>query len=171
MQFKPIGFLSGTQNWWGIIIWLFPSVGAAVSALSAYLLSQPLYMALFYASGVFCFGIVGLSHWSVWSRENTIYGKLKADAFSAFMAKTFDDLVANCSCEIQNRSFFDVYYQLEDADLSLAGKTSTSSEIDHAIMLIQAASSNRNQFRNNFRLKTGSYEWQDETKTKVWKEK
>jgi hypothetical protein len=142
-----------------------------VSAWSAYLLSQPLYIAMFYASGVFCFGIVGLSKWSVWDRENTIYGKLKASSFSAFIAKISDDLVANCACEIENKSLFDIYYQLEEADLALAGKTNISGIVDNAIMIVQSTSSNSISFATIRGLKPEAMSGRMKLKLKYGKKK
>jgi hypothetical protein len=42
--------------------------------------------------------------------------------------------------KILNRSIWDLYYQLDEAELSLAGKTAKQNTIDKAVLIIQAQS-------------------------------
>jgi len=147
---RRLGRIIGdAQNWWGLSIWLFPSLGMTMSAWSAYLLQEPWHIILFYAAGVFCFLVLGVKNISVWSRENAIVGSLKADNFATMFGPTSEqssDFSANCSIELQNKSLFVLYYQLEDADCSLSGRTNPGT-MQSETMLIQVGSSTRIQFR------------------------
>jgi hypothetical protein len=152
MFFKRVDWIIGAaQNWWGFVVWLFPSGGAIMSAWSAHLLQEPWHLILFYSTGVFCFSVLGLTRLSVWSRENTIVGSLKADNFAALFGKTnqqSSDFSANCTIELQNKSLFVLYYQLEEADLSLSGRTNPCPPVMQSeTMLIQVGSSTRIQFK------------------------
>ena len=56
------------------------------------------------------------------------------------------ELYARCSIKLINNSLFDLYYQLIDAELSLAGKTSPKNDVSNAVLLIQRQSDINIQF-------------------------
>ena len=135
------------SNGWNILLFLFPSVGAIVSACSAYLAHEPWHMILFWATGTFCFLIVALNHFSSLLRQNTTFAALKLDMFSVLIVTDGKhELYARCSIKLINNSLFDLYYQLIDAELSLAGKTSPKNDVTNAVLLIQRQSDMTIQF-------------------------
>jgi hypothetical protein len=112
------------QNIWIVLAIVFPSLAAAVSAWSAWAAGLPWYLLLFYTIGVLCFGSVAAVQVSSWLRGNSTYGTLRIDAFNAllFKARPNDQTYsANCNALMQNRSLFDLYYRIEDGDLSISG--------------------------------------------------
>jgi len=137
------------ESGWVIFGFLFPAAAAATTAWLARRSKEPWHLVLFYSAGAFAFAAVSITNLSTWTRENTIFGKLKPDSFMAMVVKVAgskDELAANCSMELQNKSMRDVFYQLEEAELSLNGRTAAGNTIDRSILMIQAQSSVRISF-------------------------
>ena len=133
-----------------------------MSAIFSYIAHQPWHLILFWSSGVFCFGTVAITTLSSWVRDNTISGKLKLDLFSAIIGiqKVENDEVwaANCSIKIFNKGLYDLYYQLQDTELSLSETTSKDNKIDKTILLIQSGSDMTIGFPTILRIEPGPLE-------------
>jgi hypothetical protein len=80
-------FINDTGSAAQLLFWLFPSLVALLSALSAYAANEPWYVILFYGSGAFCFLVVAADRLVVWTRSNTIFGKVRIEQFVAPLGK------------------------------------------------------------------------------------
>jgi hypothetical protein len=135
--------LEEIQAYWQMFVLLFPAAGAAMSIVWAHMLHVPGYQILFYASGVFCFLILGLDRLSVQFRDNIIFGKIRLSGFQITSGKDASrGDIANCVAEMQNMSKCDLFYQIEQADLSMNYMSSQSATVDQVVMLVQAGASN-----------------------------
>jgi hypothetical protein len=143
MSWKRFKIISDwLQNGWSLAVLLFPSAGAAVSGWSAYFAHEPWHKILFWSTSVFCFLILSISKLSSWLRETAISEKIKLGAFRILIGKSDNapDFVAQCELKLLNKSVFNLYYKIDEAELILAGKGAIHRTIETAIMIIQAQS-------------------------------
>jgi hypothetical protein len=138
---KLYQLISDTTNYGQWLFVLFPSLGAAVSVWSTYVLNQPWYIILFYGGGVFAFIAVATEKITSLIRYNAIVGKIRIEQFYANFGKLQPNdqkFAANCSATLHNMSNSDLFYQQEISSLSLDGRSPLSSQIDKVIFPIQS---------------------------------
>src|SRR5580692_11215618 len=90
--------LSTISDYWGLLQWLFPSLGAIVTTWLAAHANEPWHMVVFYGAGVFCFLALALIKYSEYALETTVKYKLVSEDFGLKFVNVNNDWTTSDIC-------------------------------------------------------------------------
>lgn len=133
-------WISNISTVWAVLVFLFPAVGAIVTAWLARVGTAPVpwHLVIFYASGVFAFLSFATTNLLRNRWEVTLKHKLTCDDFSVSLFGIQNKIGIILNCYLNNFSYMPIQVRLHDVSLILQGKT-MEQEIDEKMMQSIAA--------------------------------
>ncbi len=131
-------FLDWLPNIWGAFQILFPGVAGAMTAWLAHF-DQPLYLVIFYGSGVFAFCGLGLYAINRYFRENALFEHLRLDRTEPLLLEP--NLESNSvsimlKCTLENSSDRIMYSRLKRVDTHLQTRVNPAAELKDDVFLL-----------------------------------
>jgi hypothetical protein len=124
---------------WNALLWMFPPLGAAVTAWRAYVEMQPWHLIIFYSTGVFAFCAFALYAVSRFTRENTLYERLRLQRSEPLFVepnKTANTISIMFKCTLLNASDRVMYFRLKRASVILQDKANSKAETKEMVCVL-----------------------------------